>query len=77
LGRQTYCGRFVVSKFIFIFFENIFSKPLTTLLLMLAKERCCFQKRVQMYSSFSFAQVQSQKKTTTPILTADCQREND
>jgi hypothetical protein len=44
---------------------------------MFAKERCCFQKRVQMYSSFSFAQVQSQKKTTTPILTADCQREND
>jgi len=58
------------------FFENIFSKPLTTLLLMLAKERCCFQKRVQMYSSFSFAQVQTKKKTTTPILNTDYQGEN-
>jgi len=28
LGRQTYCGRFVVSKFIFIFFENIFFETL-------------------------------------------------
>lgn len=43
---------------------------------MLAKERCCFQKRVQMYSCFSFAQVQSQKKITTPILNADYQSEN-
>jgi hypothetical protein len=73
LGRQTYCGRFVVSKFIFIFFENIFLKPLTTLLLMLAKERCCFQKRVQMYSSFSFAQVVSKKNYPTASLTAEHQ----
>ena len=72
-----YGGRFSVSKFIFVVIEKKILKPLTTLLLMLAKERCCFQKRVQMYSSFSFAQVQSQKKITTPTLTADCQCEND
>ena len=43
---------------------------------MLAKERCCFQKRVQMYSSFSFAQVQTKKKNITPILNTDYQGEN-
>jgi hypothetical protein len=56
-----YGGRFSVSKFIFVVIEKKFLKPSTTLLLMFAKERCCFQKRVQMYSSFSFEQVLNKK----------------
>jgi hypothetical protein len=66
----------VVSLFpnLFSFFLKIFFlKPLTTLLLMLAKERCCFQKRVQMYSSFSFAQAPNQKKITTAPLIVEHQ----